>query len=119
MLVEYLGWIFISGRMWWTACATAIAASPKPVAISLSLPSKVVMSPHAHTPSRLVFITGSTTIAPLEISKPHSLSGPSAVLNPSWSRIASHSSSTSSASSSEWKSTTRSTGPLPVTSLIW
>ena len=43
MLVEYFGWIFISGRMWWTACATAIAASAKPVAISLSLPSKVVI----------------------------------------------------------------------------
>ena len=76
-----------SGRMWCTACATAIAASAKPVAISLSLPSNVVMSPQAQTRSRLVFITGSTTIAPLLISKPQSFSGPSAVLNPSWSRM--------------------------------
>src|SRR2546429_7871005 len=66
VLVEYLGWILVSGRIWWTACATAIAASAKPVAISLSLPSNVVMSPHAHTDSRLVFITGSTTSAPFE-----------------------------------------------------
>ena len=27
VFVEYLGWIFISGRMWCTACETAIAAS--------------------------------------------------------------------------------------------
>ena len=27
VFVEYFGWIFISGRMWWTACETAIAAS--------------------------------------------------------------------------------------------
>ena len=65
VLVEYFGWILISGRIVWTACATAIAASAKPVAISLSLPSKVVMSPQAQTRSSEVFITGSTTIAPL------------------------------------------------------
>ena len=47
----------MSGRMWCTACATAIADSAKPVAISLSLPSNVVMSPHAHTRSRLVSIS--------------------------------------------------------------
>ena len=39
------------------ACATAMAASANPVAISLSLPSKVVMSPHAQTRSSDVFIT--------------------------------------------------------------
>src|SRR5256714_6529676 len=119
VLVEYFGWIFVSGRMWWTAWATAIAASAKPVAISLSLPSKGVMSPHAQTASRFVLITGSTISAPLEISWPQSFSGPSSVLNPSWSRIASTSTSTSCGSSSEWKSTTRSTWPFPVTSLIW
>ena len=27
VFVEYFGWIFISGRMWCTACETAIAAS--------------------------------------------------------------------------------------------
>lgn len=27
VFVEYLGWIFVSGRMWCTAWATAIAAS--------------------------------------------------------------------------------------------
>ena len=27
VLVEYFGWIFVSGRMWCTACETAIAAS--------------------------------------------------------------------------------------------
>ena len=27
VFVEYLGWIFISGRMWCTACETAMAAS--------------------------------------------------------------------------------------------
>ena len=58
MLVEYFGWIFISGRMWWTACATAIADSAKPVAISLSFPLKVVMSPAAQTASIEVRITG-------------------------------------------------------------
>ena len=46
-----------SGRMECTACATAIADSAKPVAMSLSLPSKVVMSPHAHTRSSDVFMT--------------------------------------------------------------
>src|SRR5207244_12742693 len=49
VLVEYFGWIFESGRISWTAWATAIADSANPVAISFSLPSKVVMSPHAHT----------------------------------------------------------------------
>ena len=34
VFVEYLGWIFMSGRIWCTAWATAIAASAKPVAIS-------------------------------------------------------------------------------------
>ncbi len=34
-------------------------------------------------------MTGSTTIAPLEISRPQSFNGPSAVLKPSCSRIAS------------------------------
>lgn len=27
VFVEYFGWSFVSGRMWWTAWATAIAAS--------------------------------------------------------------------------------------------
>ena len=119
VFVEYLGWSLVSGRMWWTAWATAMADSEKPVAMSLSLPSKVVMSPHAQTPSREVRITGSTTIAPLEISNPQSFSGPSAVLKPSWSRIASQGTATWSASSSEWKSVTCSTAPFPSTALIW
>ena len=46
-----------SGRISCTAWATATADSAKPVAISLSLPSKVVMSPQAHTRSSEVFIT--------------------------------------------------------------
>ena len=49
VFVEYFGWIFISGRKECTACATATADSAKPVAMSLSLPSNVVMSPHAQT----------------------------------------------------------------------
>ena len=36
---------------------TAIADSAKPVAMSFSLPLKVVMSPHAHTCWRFVFMT--------------------------------------------------------------
>src|SRR5205807_1180464 len=86
VLVEYFGWIFISGRMWWTAWATAIAASAKPVAISFSFPSKVVMSPAAHTASIEVFITWSTLIEPFSTSRSQSLRGPSAVLKPSCSR---------------------------------
>jgi hypothetical protein len=46
VFVEYFGWIFISGRNQWTACATAIADSENPVAMSLSLPSNVVMPQH-------------------------------------------------------------------------
>src|SRR5205814_10181860 len=71
VLVEYAGWIRVSGRMWRTACATAIAASPNPVAISLSLPSNVVTSPAAHTASIEVFITRSTLIEPFSISSGH------------------------------------------------
>ena len=82
----------MSGRIVWTACATAIAASPKPVAISLILPSNVVMSPHAQTRSSDVLERRpSTLIAFFSSSKPHSLSGPSFVEKPSCSRIASHS----------------------------
>ena len=87
--------------------------------MSLSLPSKVVMSPHAQTRSSEVLNSPSTRMAPFSISKPHSFSGPSAVLNPSWSRIASHGTSTTCVASSEWKSCTPSTAPLPTTSLTW
>jgi hypothetical protein len=51
------------------------------------------------TPGRFVFMTGSTTIAPFEISRSQSFSGPSAVLKPSCNRIASTSSSISCDSS--------------------
>ena len=50
---------------------------------------------------------------------PQFFSGPSAVLKPSCSRIASTSISISCASSSEWNSLTRSIAPLPDTSRIW
>ena len=96
----------MSGRIVWTAWETAIAASAKPVAISLSLPSNVVMSPQAQTPSIDVFMSGSTTSAPLCTSSGHSFSGPSAVLKPSWSSTASHGTSTTSDSSSELNSVT-------------
>ena len=52
VFVEYFGWIFISGPD--VVHGLRRRRSPpraKPVAMSLSLPSKVVMSPHAHTRS--------------------------------------------------------------------
>ena len=77
------------------------------------------VSPAAQTPSIDVFISESTTIAPLWTSSGHSLSGPSAVLKPSWSSTASHSTSTTSSSFSEWNSVTFSMCPFPVTSFTW
>ena len=41
------GATFLSGYIQWTAWLTAIAASLKPVAMSLSFPGYVVMSPAA------------------------------------------------------------------------
>src|SRR5207253_2805920 len=58
-------------------------------------------------------------IESLSTSSGQSLSGPSAVLKPSWSSTASQSSSTTSESSSEWNSVIRSIRPFPLTSRIW
>ena len=79
------------GRMWWTACATAIAASREAGGDQLELAVEgrdVAARPHAV--QRRLRSARRRSIAPFSISKPHSFSGPSAVLKPSWSRIASH-----------------------------
>ena len=55
------------------ALLTAVAASPKPTAISRTLPGYSVMSPAAKTRGRLVRIAESTTTCRLSISSPHCL----------------------------------------------
>ena len=70
------------GRAWASrvdgtaALLTAVAASPKPTAISRTLPGYSVMSPAAKTRGRLVRIAESTTMCRLSTSMPHCVQRP-------------------------------------------
>ena len=65
------------------ALLTAVAASPKPTAISRTLPGYSVMSPAAKTRCRLVRIAESTTTCRLSRVRPHSFIAPRSAMKPS------------------------------------
>ena len=65
-----------AGSMTTAALLTAVAASPKPTAISRTLPGYSVMSPAAKTRGRLVRIAESTTTCRFAISSPQLLQRP-------------------------------------------